>query len=1137
MFSVLKCVCGEGFKVKSKKKIKGLNLKNSGAAMQGNKRSKLKGKNTVMGKMFLLFTFYFLLFTFPASAQNKYEDRRIIEPIDITFEGNDREVSAAEEFRLIARNTLGDKYSSVKIREAIQAIYNTNRVVSVTVEATEVGADSVRLRFIIKRKTQAERVSVVVGNTIGDKITEDELLLRLNLVTAGNTVSEQVLQSNAGTILEYLRDRGYYKSEVTFTQRPSTNETRVGVTFNVVPGEQAKVGAFNIDIQGFDPTKVRSDLDLKPGELFTREKLNRDLERIREALRDENFFAPDLAEERVVFVPETNTINITLTGKVGAVINVTVDSKGEKVGEGTQKKLLPIKREGSLDYSAIVEGERRLENYFQERGYFFAEVTPVCSVQPAFTETEASYTVNETTLLCASLSGADLTNRTVEVKYQASLNRQLKLVDIRIEGTNLLPIEEIRTVLESQEASALGIIPFLGYGRGHTSAELLREDIGTIRSLMRELGYRNATVTVRQGVSPTGGDLIITFVVEEGKPTRIEDVDITGNNAFSDATLRTELPNLVGQKYSRARIRNGQRKLAEYYSNQGFYDAKVSYSIIESGADDREERVKVEYKVENEGRKVIINRVLVYGNDMTKREAVLKAVNLRPGEVLRAADIFSSEQNLYATDAFKRVEIKSEPAGESAEGRLTDVIINVEEQAPRLMQYGGGASTDAGPFGFFDIRHFNLFGNLQQGGARVRVSRLQQLAQIDFINPRFWRDGRNVDRTIRFSPLTFTAQYQRDSTVTRFFRSVFDKGTFGIVQRIDEDGNPIDEFGNETGDPTINRLTLSAETSRTVSVKNRSILFVRYKFEDVRLFNIESLLIKDLLLPDSRIRTSGFGATFVRDTRENCAIRYSLLEIINKGEVSEPCRYSPGDPTKGEYLTAEYNVSVPFLGANVGFHKFQASYYRFYTVPFLKNTTFAGRAVLGLASVFSNGNRFSSSLFPELNGSLPISERFFAGGSTTLRGFDFESAGPRVVIMPQGTFRNSRGEIVTLDPFTVPFGGNALAIVNLEARVPLTDSVRVVPFYDGGNVFRRVKDIFNPPDVAPGDVVGQNLRSVWSHTVGLGLRLKTPIGGEFGVDYGYLLNPPRFLIPQAAGPNAVFQVRKQQLHFRFSQAF
>jgi outer membrane protein assembly factor BamA len=125
-----------------------------------------------------------------------------------------------------------------------------------------------------------------------------------------------------------------------------------------------------------------------------------------------------------------------------------------------------------------------------------------------------------------------------------------------------------------------------------------------------------------------------------------------------------------------------------------------------------------------------------------------------------------------------------------------------------------------------------------------------------------------------------------------------------------------------------------------------------------------------------------------------------------------------------------------------------------------------------------------------------------------------------------------------LTPFAVPLGGNALAVVNLEARVPLTTSIRAVPFYDGGNVFRRVKDIFNPPTVAANDVVGQNLRAVWTHTVGLGLRFKTPIGGEFGVDYGYLLNPSRFLIPQPNNaPNAIFQVRKEQIHFRFSQAF
>ena len=154
-----------------------------------------------------------------------------------------------------------------------------------------------------------------------------------------------------------------------------------------------------------------------------------------------------------------------------------------------------------------------------------------------------------------------------------------------------------------------------------------------------------------------------------------------------------------------------------------------------------------------------------------------------------------------------------------------------------------------------------------------------------------------------------------------------------------------------------------------------------------------------------------------------------------------------------------------------------------------------------------------------------------------MRGFDFESAGPRVAVVPQGFFRNRQGEPVFLDPFTVPFGGNALAVVNLEARIPLTKSIRAVPFYDGGNVFTRVGDIFNPPNAPPNDIARQNLRALWTHTVGLGLRLKTPVGGEFGIDYGYLLNPPRFLLPQVSAPNAIIQLPQSQIHFRFSQAF
>ncbi len=1081
-----------------------------------------------------LFASLLLLFSYQAIvAQSEFEDRPITD-LTIAFEGSGGETLNGEQFRLIARDALGDAFTTVKVRDALSNLYATERIATIKVFGTADG-NGVSVQFLVRRKTVAKSVRIEIDTPDRNEVTEEELLLRLNLLDPGTTISERTLQNNASLIVEYLRERGYYRAEARYDQQPLQDESEVAVTFSVSSGPQATVESFDIAISGAEAELVRRKLELVPGEAFSRDKLNEDIEKIRENLRREGFLAPTLDEPRIIYDSETNKIIISLVGMAGPTVDVLVDAEESNIGTGRQTRLLPIRREGTLDYAAIIEGERRLETYYQERGYFFVDVVSVCSVDPPLTEDGSTQIPNETGSLCSVINNAELSGKQVEVKYRVDLNRRLKLVDIRLEGTDQFVIDEIKAVLDSKEANILGIIPLFGYGRGYTSERILEQDAATIRSLLRELGYREATVRVNQGVSIDGENLIITFVVDQGEPTIISEVEITGNSAFTDTELLAELPNIEGKKFSRARLRNGQRRLGQFYSEAGYFDAAVDFSVDELPADPAtgENRFRIVYNIRNEGVPVYINRVMVTGNERTKTEAILRAVTLEPSELLRSSDIYASEQNLYASDAFERVTIREQPAGDRPDGgRGADIIVEVVEQKPRLFQYGGGFSTDLGWSGFADIRHFNLLGNLWQGGARIRWSQRQQLIGVDFVHPRFIRDGSK-----RFAPLTFSAQYQRDSTITRFFRSAFDRGTFGIVQRVDEDGNPIDEFGVETGSPTLNRLTLSAETNRTISRRDRSILFFRYRFESVRLVNIESLLLRDLLEPDSRVRISGFGTTFVRDTRKRCNIEYTILEIIDRGEPGEPCRYSAGDPTNGDYLTAEYNVSLPALGANIGFHKFQAQYTYYFTFTRLLNTTVAARGILGMASVFSRSDVSPSSDIPDIASTLPISERFFAGGANTLRGFEFESAGPRVVIVPEGIYRNSEGEPVTLDPFTVPFGGNALAVVNIEARIPLTNFIRAVPFYDGGNVFRRVSDIFKAPEVPPGDLVRQNLRAVWTHTVGFGLRFKTPIGGEFGVDYGYLLNRPTFFIPQGANPPNIFQPARGQLHFRFSQAF
>jgi outer membrane translocation and assembly module TamA len=133
----------------------------------------------------------------------------------------------------------------------------------------------------------------------------------------------------------------------------------------------------------------------------------------------------------------------------------------------------------------------------------------------------------------------------------------------------------------------------------------------------------------------------------------------------------------------------------------------------------------------------------------------------------------------------------------------------------------------------------------------------------------------------------------------------------------------------------------------------------------------------------------------------------------------------------------------------------------------------AGR--LGLATAFPGDN------VAEGDNDLPASERFYAGGDTTIRGFALDRVGTRHVPPEPGD---------TLTPDLLPIGGNGLVILNAELRAPVTGGFGVVGFLDSGNVFARVSDI----DFG-------ELRSA----VGGGVRYKSPFG-PIRLDIGFKVN-------------------------------
>jgi|GEM_PF-1112756 len=257
---------------------------------------------------------------------------------------------------------------------------------------------------------------------------------------------------------------------------------------------------------------------------------------------------------------------------------------------------------------------------------------------------------------------------------------------------------------------------------------------------------------------------------------------------------------------------------------------------------------------------------------------------------------------------------------------------------------------------------------------------------------------------------------------------------------------------NERISFTSRKATIFAQTTRELTDRLR--LIFRLGYEKIQNYDIqESIDPGELTRDEAPIDLTAAGVVMQYDRRD---------DIV--------------DPSRGSLSTADLMFAPKIFGADTGFVKafFQHQHY------------FELHRSLVLATSFRFGNIFTIAGVEEV----PISERFFAGGPTTLRGYRVDRAGP-------------------LDPVTgSPLGGKTLLIGNVELRFPLFWILGGSAFYDTGNVFRGFSDI-QWDDI--------------SHTVGLGLRLNTGFG-PVRFDFGYSLKD----IPNE---------RDNQLFFTIGHAF
>jgi len=387
--------------------------------------------------------------------------------------------------------------------------------------------------------------------------------------------------------------------------------------------------------------------------------------------------------------------------------------------------------------------------------------------------------------------------------------------------------------------------------------------------------------------------------------------------------------------------------------------------------------------------------------------------------------------------------------------RAHDILVEVEEAPVTSISEGGGieafrrlrpsaggraeARLEVAPRGFFEITRRNLWGKNRSVSLFTRVSFRPSDPAVDSNDPAdvggYGFNEYRVVGTLR-EPRPF--DQAGEAQLTGFFEQAV-RTSFNFSRR-----GARAEYARRIG------------TSLTVSG--------RYTFDYTKLFD-EKILPEDRLLVDRlfpQVRLSMLTGSVLRDSRNDVL-----------------------DPERGTVTGVDGSVAPRFAGSEVGFARafLQAAVYR--RLPGGSRFVIAAASRIGLAVGFERRvERVDENNEPVLGSDgqpiidivtdLPASERFFAGGDTTVRGFVLDQLGAADTLNDQG----------------FPTGGNALVVLNLELRAPYWKGLGAVAFLDAGNVFRRVNEL-SFADLRP--------------AAGFGLRYRSPLG-PLRFDLGFNLN-------------------------------
>ena len=609
--------------------------------------------------------------------------------------------------------------------------------------------------------------------------------------------------------------------------------------------------------------------------------------------------------------------------------------------------------------------------------------------------------------------------------------------------------------------------------RSTFARNLLNDTVTALQKYYREEGYYFAHISP-EVTEVTDNQVDVVLRITEGKKIYISRIRFTGNKGFTDAELRQAvqlkeytLPVLSGSSalYKPETLRVDLQLLENVYQNNGYINVQVGEPVVEINREAG--GIVITVPITREGEQFKVGKVTLTGDSVFKEEEQRQIVRLSTGEI-------------YSREAVRNDITKLTDAYADRGYAFADVTPTVSVD-PGARVVNLAFTTRPGPKVY--IGRIDIIGN-----ERTRDQVIRREMRLDegelYSATRLQRSRQRLTNLQYFEEVKIDTKRRGEEELMDLEVEVTERSTGQFTA-----GIGFSSIENVVFTASVSQSNLfgrGQSISLSARVGSLSQDFV-IDFQEPYLFGQPitggvSVFRRSLDYDTFESRRTGVGLTLGRTlgeyARASVTYNYEIVEIddLDPGasellQQEEGTSYTSSitprivwdsrdnqfDPAGGSVQAFE--VTGAGLGGTNRYYKVVGSTTWYFPLP--EGLTGFVRGRFGIGDGYAGKE-------------LPAAERFFLGGATSIRGFEFRDIGPK----------DSRGN---------PLGGTSFLQFNVEIGRSFGRLLRLVTFFDAGNVY-------NPGNQFDfGDV---------RRSAGVGFRLITPLG-PIRLDYGFKLDRRR----------------------------